>query len=643
MKIKIIIILIVLNISVLISQQAGIVIYKTSMNGKELTDEPKIKFEYSGGIARISLIISDSTGSGHGGIEDEASYIDYNSGKTYQNVLFKDGRRYTTIDSFASYPKPELTDETQTILGYMCRKATVVIRSNKIDLWYTTGAELKGTPGLNLGPELGFVLKVVRNGNYEIEAQDIRDLVVGDSSTSLRTNNGDKNGINTVDAFQNVIQNGEFVSIAEYRYRVTENNYQTFRIFDREKINFGDTIVNPPDDMENVTYRYSKGTVLLKKIRLPENITNHFVFAEISEWSNGDAYDRTGSLFVIPVNKKITFLDALKRGDPNMLPVYQTLVVGDNTNNGRDNTNNGRDNTNNGRDNTNNGRRKNRIDTVDALQKNKQQKKYQGIVSTDNYEPPVELVRFFTPFGIGAYNEQVKVWNIKWEDSATYKQDITDLLQVLQGEVWIGVFIGCYDKGGHMVSVNLKYNPFELNQKETAAPKYWIKPIINTVNIMEMSGQEYGTVFLDDTLRVTVDIPKGLKSLKLRYISTGHGGWDGGDEFNPKMNEIFIDGTRIYNYIPWRSDCSTYRKYNPATGNFSIGVSSSDFSRSGWCPGTATNPVDIPIDVNGSTPLTTTGFKPGRHMLKVFIPMGKPEGSSFSAWNVSAVLIGEYK
>jgi hypothetical protein len=31
----------------------------------------------------------------------------------------------------------------------------------------------------------------------------------------------------------------------------------------------------------------------------------------------------------------------------------------------------------------------------------------------------------------------------------------------------------------------------------------------------------------------------------------------------------------------------------------------------------------------------------GKHTLRVHIPQGAPEGSSFSAWNVSGVLLGE--
>lgn len=533
--------------------QGGRVTYKYISNGSE-TGQPRLNLTSSAGT-NISHF-SNSQG--------EDFFIDYNTRKTYQTALLKDNSRITTIESLENYPVPELTGDTSTILGYLCRKATVVIRSNHIDLWYTTTAGIKGTPALNLGPELGLVLRVVRNNNFEILAEklDVLDM--------------------DVNMFSDM---GEIVDAPTYKEKFTEQNFTTVRIFTDEKINFGDTIVNPQGDIEGVTYRYSKGTVILKKVTLPENMQGNIVYAELTERSSGDAYDRTGSLFVIPNTKgSMSFLDAFKEGI-DALPEYNSS--GD--------------------------------------------KHYRGFTLTDNYSPPIELMRFITPFGIGNYNSQVTVKGITWEDSVTYRQDVTDLLGALEGEVYIGVFIGCYDKGGHRVSLKLKYHPDDLDAKDIPKKKYWIEPVISTVNVMEASGQEYGTVFLYDTLRVTVDVPAGLKNLKMRYISTGHGGWGNGDEFNKKMNEIFIDGHQAYKFIPWRNDCGMYRKYNPASGNFPNGISSSDYSRSGWCPGSTAVPVDIPLD----------GLTPGRHTISVYIPMGKPEGTSSSAWNVSAVLIGE--
>jgi hypothetical protein len=149
---------------------------------------------------------------------------------------------------------------------------------------------------------------------------------------------------------------------------------------------------------------------------------------------------------------------------------------------------------------------------------------------------------------------------------------------------------------------------------------------------MEMAGQEYATLFNHEKgLEVTFTLDKEFKNAKLRYITTGHGGWENGDEFVPKKNTILLNGKEVFSFIPWRQDCGAYRLFNPASGNFNDGLSSSDLSRSNWCPGTATQPVDIALG----------NLQPGTYTLQVTIPQGAPEGGSFSAWNVSGVLFGE--
>jgi hypothetical protein len=130
---------------------------------------------------------------------------------------------------------------------------------------------------------------------------------------------------------------------------------------------------------------------------------------------------------------------------------------------------------------------------------------------------------------------------------------------------------------------------------------------------------------------VLFEVPEGVSNLQLRYISTGHGGWSGGDEFNHTINKIRVDGREVFRFIPWREDCSVFRPYNPASGNFWNGISSSDLSRSGWCPGGVANPQYVPLPQ----------LKPGQHLMEVVIPMGEPEGNSFSSWNVSGLLTGD--
>jgi hypothetical protein len=414
----------------------------------------------------------------------------------------------------------------------------------------------------------GLVLKVVRNGNYETVATEINAVKQKDVGPILPE------------------QMGESLELPLYKHRITESLITTVTVFSNEQVSFGNKIENPADTESPETFKYSSGTILLKKIMLPILPDDTQIFAELYQHSEGDAYDRTGSVFMIPLDKEKSFLDGLKNG-PKVLPPFVAR----------------------------NG------------------KSYHGVAASENFLPIIELMRFFTPFGIGQFNDKSKVYGQHWEDSTFYKQEITDLLPLMQGERWIGVFIGNYDKGGHRISLNLKYYPGSREISQKSGKKYWTMPLFNTLNVMEMSGQEYGTMFESDSLSAEVIIPEGVKNIRMRYITTGHGGWDGGDEFNLKINTVLIDQKVLFQYGPWRCDCATFRKYNPASGNFWNGTSSSDYSRSGWCPGTATSPIYFPI-----TPLL-----PGKHKFSVAIPMGKNEGGSFSSWNVSAILLGEYE
>lgn len=534
------------------TQTEAVVTYGFRNNGKESRGEQKLFIKGN----RVRLVPQ--------GRQTEQQFLQLSEKASYQ-VLNSNGTLYTLKKPFTAYVKAELLPGIDTIIGIPCKKAKLFIRSNTIEVWYTNDLKIKGTPSISIAPGMGLVLKTIRNGNSETIAKNIEYRTI------------------TAEELAWPSSMGTIVDEPTYQRQVIESRYTTLTIFDREQISFGNPINNPAGEQLNAVYHFSGGTVILKKVKLPVAKPGQRLFAELVQYSNGDAYDRTGSVFMIPANQPLSFLNGLQNG-VQALPVYT----------GR------------------NG------------------KKYQGVVATDNYLPPLELMRFFTPFGVRHFNAQAKIKGYDWADSAVYKQDISVLLPSLQGEVWIGVFIGNYDKGGHKASLQFKYYP-GYDGEGTAENKTWIMPVFNSTNLMEMGGQEYGTMFDKDSLTVTVEVPQGVKNLKLRYLTTGHGGWGGGDEFVPRLNEIFADGKRVYHFIPWREDCATYRLLNPASGNFGNGLSSSDLSRSNWCPGTITLPVEIPLPE----------LAPGKHTFQVAIPLGKPEGGSFSAWNVSGVLIGD--
>ena len=377
----------------------------------------------------------------------------------------------------------------------------------------------------------------------------------------------------------------------------------TTRIFDNVQLHWGAQNAHVSDSIPfDTVLHYAGGTLALKRLHLPVLPEHYQHFLELHQRSNGDAYDRTGSVFVIPgfSNSLMpTFFDGID-GTPDSLPLFF----------------------------------------------DRNGEKYQGVrsgishlkkysYSSFVYDPPVELMRFFTPFGVGHFNERMAGYGIDWADKTYYRQEVSDLAPLLQGDVLIGVWIGNYDAGGHIVSLDLKSYPNDYTVPDSCGEKHYIRALFNTCNVLEMAGQNYGKLFATDSLSTWggVWIPKNAKRVLLRYISTGHGGWGEGDEFVPKQNTILIDAKPAFTHTPWRQDCGCYRDLNPVSGNFWNGLSSSDFSRSGWCPGTATQPVYFDL----------TPWADGReHTLTVAIPQGKPVEGMFSHWAVSGVLIVEY-
>lgn len=449
----------------------------------------------------------------------------------------------------------ELTNETKKILGYNCKKAVTKINSNTIEVWYTNDLKIKGGPS-TLGQNLGLVLEVERNKNSVITANSIKKIKKTDIETLL------KGSINSTD-------------LLGYKDLLWKSRFTTLKVFENETINFSDE-----SKSDEQIKRFANGTIILKKIKFPKISEGELVFAELKQQSNGDAYDRTGTVFFIPQDKSQSFFDGLEKG-AKTLPLY-------------DNGNG---------------------------------KQYYGITSTENYTPATEMMRFFTAFGTQKFNH-LELKGKTWQTITPYRQDITELKPSLsEKELWIGTFIGNYDKGGHKVSLEITIHKSDqaVNKNNT------VIPLFNTLNIMEMAGQDYSTMFNNDKgLFVEFTLQKDLKNAQLRYTTTGHGGWENGDEFVPKANSIFLDGKMSFSFVPWRSDCGSYRLYNPASGNFPDGLSSSDLSRSNWCPGTVTNPNFIPLG----------DLKAGKHTIQVKIPQGPTEGTSFSSWNVSGVLLG---
>ena len=496
------------------------------------------------------------------GYAQSNTYVDYLHDSVYTILDYAEGKYYSSYsltDNDVVFNK----EGQEKLLGYDCTKYMTSINSNTIEVWMTESLGFEATPMPGLGRLQGVMVRCMRNGSYITDLEEVKV-----QKYALLDLIPDNKGLHKSSRELSQLRKDKLV--------------MRIPVFEDAQIHFADYEPVIGDIPFDTTLHFSHGTLIVKRMRLPELPAHYQIFAEIHQRSNGDAYDRTASVFVIPTEKAKSFRDGLQRLEA--LPSF----VG------------------------------------------KDGKEYQGIKAEKDYLPPVELVRFFTSFGAGHFNDRVQIDGLEWADENYYKMEVSELRDRLRGDVLIGAFIGNYDKGGHKLSLDLLAYPGENKWSDKPLKEHSI-PLFNTCNVMEMSGQNYGRLFATDSLEVEFEIPDSAKNVRLRYISTGHGGWDNGDEFNPKENAIYIDGVKQFSHTPWRCDCATFRDQSPVSGNFWNGVSSSDYSRSGWCPGTATNPIYFDL----------RSLKPGKHTLRVAIPQGKDEGESFSHWMVSGVLLYE--
>ena len=348
----------------------------------------------------------------------------------------------------------------------------------------------------------------------------------------------------------------------------------------------------------------ANGRIILKKISLPDYRRDVSVKLTVRVESNGDPWDKSGSVFVLPADGGIDLLKVAK-GEAAWPAVDSTAY-----------------------------------------------EKLVGTVPGEDFQPTVELMRFMTPFGVGWYSRRDTaavsprrpVYIDGWAPEACWEADITDRYPLLAGEAYVGVFIDTWTAQGYIASVGIDIT--ESDNQYAPLPRRHVQPLVNTVYYY---GQEYPDLFARKDLTVDFELPQLASDATLQYIVTGHGGHDGGDEFTPQRNVLSFDGTPVLDFTPWRTDCASFRRFNPTSGVWSVPrkatyygekgtqtqviqemLASSDLSRSNWCPGSQVEPVSVPLGELAA----------GAHRLTISIPGAQPiNGDEMNHWLVSAYLV----
>ena len=265
-----------------------------------------------------------------------------------------------------------------------------------------------------------------------------------------------------------------------------------------------------------------------------------------------------------------------------------------------------------------------------------------GVLS---YSPALELLRFITPFGAGHFSQSERadeyrpVYIPKWEDSVHWETDISHLWEALGDSMTLGLYIDTWTAEGYTLDVSIH---FEGNHATVAElPSIQTLPLVNTTKFG--SEQKHYDAFSRSPLIVPAELPFGAANAVLHYTVTGHGGHGTGDEFVPSEHRISWNGDSVLTFTPWRDDCASFRRFNPSSGvwfertywrgdSLDERIASSDYSRSGWCPGSQVDPVRIPLG----------DLEAGAHELRIAVPTAQPfTESEMNFWNVAAYLTYE--
>lgn len=296
--------------------------------------------------------------------------------------------------------------------------------------------------------------------------------------------------------------------LSSYFVTFSQNSIEK-KIFTDQNINYG-----KPDstNIETDVIRLLGGRLVLKKVIIPKFQNGTDVNIKLTLKSNGDKWDKSGSCFVVTNPEQISIIDVAK--GEKLFPEASYAS-----------------------------------------------KKHGGVKTAENYTPVVELLRFMTPFGVGHYSNKSKylkpVYVPKWEKEVIWNQDISDLADIVTGTFYIGVWIDSWTKSGYKIDLSLIYSGRAKKPRK-------VIPLINTINYVK--GQALPHFFAEAPLEYVLTLSKNIKNVKLHYITTGHGGHRGGDEFIKIKNSIYFNNELVLDTIPWRDDCASFRRFNPTSG-----------------------------------------------------------------------------
>lgn len=227
------------------------------------------------------------------------TYVDFSIDSVYTLLQYTD----SIYSSCYHLDSTDFSNEgKENVLGYSCTKYKTSINSNTIEIWMTEKFGFDATPMPGLGKLNGVMVRCARNGSYLTDLTEIKkDKAI--AKTLLPAEMGKR------------ISGRQMSQIRKDRL------VMCFPIFNDDQINFAEYENFKEELPFDTAIHFSSGSVLVKRVKLPEIPEHYQLFADIRQCSNGDAYDRMASVFIIPTDKAKSLLDGLQNGIET-LPVF---------------------------------------------------------------------------------------------------------------------------------------------------------------------------------------------------------------------------------------------------------------------------------------------------------------------------------
>lgn len=194
------------------------------------------------------------------GYAESITCVDYMQDSVFTLLQYPDGRYYSAYP-FSDNDVVFTEEGKEKVLGYPCVKYKTSINSNTIEVWMTEKPGFEATPMPQLGRLQGVMVRCTRNGNYV---------------TDLNTIKKDKTAKALIP-----IDKGDRKTSRELSQLRKDKLVMRIPIFADEQIHFADYELSQGEILFDSTIHFSHGTVIVKRMQLPQLPEHYQLFAEI--------------------------------------------------------------------------------------------------------------------------------------------------------------------------------------------------------------------------------------------------------------------------------------------------------------------------------------------------------------------------